>query len=95
MGQNVQEVNEMWERDKVAGWWKGRQAAGGDDRTEGGNYTGEGGRQSRGYGEETKRVATYGDTDTGAGGAAVTKGRDEGGGCVDGEVGVEAGAEAQ
>ena len=38
VGQDVQEVNEMWERDKVAGWWTGRRAAGGGDRTEVGDY---------------------------------------------------------
>ena len=32
VGQDVREVNEMWEKDKVAGWWTGRRATGGDDR---------------------------------------------------------------
>ena len=86
----------MWEteRDKIAGWWKGRQAAGGDDRTEVRNYTGEGRRHSRGCGKDTERVATYGDTDTGAGGAAATEGGGEDGGCIDGGVGVEVGRDA-
>ena len=28
VGQDVREVNEMWEKDKVAGWWTGRVAGG-------------------------------------------------------------------
>ena len=52
VGQDVQEVNEMWERDKVAGWWTRRRAAGGGDRTEVGDYTGEGG----GMGEDGDRT---------------------------------------
>ena len=34
VGQDIQEVNEMWETGKVAGRWTERRAAGGDDRTE-------------------------------------------------------------
>ena len=32
VGQDVREVNEMWEKVKVAGWWTGRWATGEDDR---------------------------------------------------------------
>ena len=86
----------MWEteRDKIAGWWKGRQAAGGDDRTEVRNYTGEGGRHPRGCSEETETVATYGDADAGEGGAAATESGGEDGSCIDGGVGVEVGRDA-
>ena len=78
VGQDVEEVNEMWEKDKVAGRWTGRRAASGNSRTKVRNYMGGGGRHSQGSGGETERVATRGDMDEGAGSGAAMEG-----GCVD------------
>ena len=78
VGQDVEEVNEMWEKDKVAGRWTGRRATGGNSRTKVRNYMGGGGRHSRGSSGETERVATRGDMDEGEGSGAAMEG-----GCVD------------
>ena len=68
----------MWEKDKVAGRWTGRRAAGGNSRTKVRNYMGGGGRHSQGSSGETERVATRGDMDEGEGSGAAMEG-----GCVD------------